>query len=536
MGETSMSRHSAIDKWLKSTLLAATILAGMMPGLALAKGDGLPAIDADLEVDRPLVIQGADDAIYILVRFKARDEDISDEDRPAVNFGMVLDRSGSMSDGGKMEFLKPAARMAVDRLTKRDYLSVVEYDDAITVMWPGQIVRDTRELKRLIDNLEPRGSTNLGGGLERGIAEVDDVRRQRDLEDGTINRVLLLSDGLANVGMVDPREIGEMVQAARRKGIRVSAMGLGRDYDEDLMQRIAEMGGGNYYYVEHPKQLSRIFEQELMTAFSTSAKDIRFEFEGTGLVRKAEVIGYEEGSDPRRLGLDWEDFFAGEERSLVLRIEADTGALGAADLGDLKLTYMDVGDAQPRTINADIRVDITADRSAADAAVNKRARAEAVLVESDRAHEEAVSLYEQGKVEEAEARMADLERDLKTENVSLGDDRLRNKIESLSVEQSQMASAAPSPEAQADYLKGSKQRLYEARQGKRALSMLQIGDKGLEVEQLQQALKDAGAYSGPVDGVFTTEVKAAVEKYQNTQNLPVDGIAGPATMDKLGMY
>ncbi|MFO0007257.1 MAG: hypothetical protein ACK559_39695, partial [bacterium] len=94
-----------------------------------------------------------------------------------------------------------------------------------------------------------------------------------------------MSDGLANTGITEPREIAELVRTARRKGIRISALGLGRDYDEDLMQAIAENGGGRYHYIEHPSQMARIFQDELGTMFETCAQDVDLEFAGSTRIR-----------------------------------------------------------------------------------------------------------------------------------------------------------------------------------------------------------------------------------------------------------
>lgn len=516
-------------KW--AALIAGAALAAL-PFAAPAAVAPQETLTANVEVDRPYVLKGAVDPIYVFLSFSAIEEALAESDRPPLNFGLVLDRSGSMSDGGKMDYLKPAARMAVDRLSGRDAISVVEYDDAITVLWPAQRAGDTRDLKRLIDALEPRGSTDLAGGLMRGIEEVEGYEGR-----GGMNaRVLLLSDGLANVGIVDPAEIGRLVREARRKGVRVSAMGLGRDYDEDLMQRVAEMGGGKYYYVEHPNQLARIFEQELMTAFTTVASDVRIAFESGGAVRKAELVGYEDASEGGGIDLTWSDFYTGEERGLVLRIEADTSDLGELDLGRLTVTFTDVAAKTERSFSRDIAVDVTADTALAESSINGKARAQAIMVEAERAQAEAVKLFEAGKIDEANARLGTLADDLKRQNTTLQDREVANKIEALSVEQRQMTVAAASPTASEDYVKSTKQRMFEARDGKRALYMLQEGDKGYEVERLQQALKDAGYYTGALDGEYDRDVKEAVEKYQTDQKLSVDGVAGPATMDRLGTY
>jgi peptidoglycan hydrolase-like protein with peptidoglycan-binding domain len=132
--------------------------------------------------------------------------------------------------------------------------------------------------------------------------------------------------------------------------------------------------------------------------------------------------------------------------------------------------------------------------------------------------------------------MAARAKDLETKNRSLNDDRLRRKVEAINVENRQMNEATASPSAQQDYLKASKQRLYQAKSGKRTGFALQPGDKGREVEQLQEALKKAGAYKGPIDGLYDNDVKHAVQAYQKSKNMAADGVAGATTMDSMGLY
>ena len=105
-----------------------------------------------------------------------------------------------------------------------------------------------------------------------------------------------MSDGLANTGVTDHGEIARLVRGAKRDGVRISAMGLGRDYDEDLMQSVAENGGGRYYYIEHPTQMARVFQEELGSLFETTARDVEVKFSGTAVVRKVEVVGYDDAN------------------------------------------------------------------------------------------------------------------------------------------------------------------------------------------------------------------------------------------------
>ena len=510
-------------------------------GVALATSGAAqtPTLDSQVDVDRPIVLQGDDSPLYLLIRFHAEEHAHANRPRPLVNLGLVLDRSGSMADAGKIEFLKKAASMVVDRLTRRDYLSVVEYDDVITLLWPSAPVEASYPIKQLIASLEPRGSTDLVGGMMRGADEVL-ARREQLTGEGIIHRVLLLSDGLANQGVTDPREIARLVRAAKEKGARISTIGLGRDYDEDLMQAIAENGGGNYYFVEHPNQMARIFEHELETLFTTVAKDVELHFRPSAHIRKVEVVSLDAARAEDASRIELENFYAGEDRALVLRVEPAAGAFASSgstiDIGRFELSYVDIETGQVASLVTPVAVTVSTDEAAISAAKNHDVIVETQLVEAERRHSDALKEYEAGNFDKANALMTSLEKDIAERNDDLQDVRLKQKMEAVQVERDQMASAETVADDRAVFLKGSKQRLYQAQMGKRALYVLQVGDKGLEVERLQEALASAGYYEGPVDGLYSAEVSAAVEAYQADKSLGADGVAGPATMQSLGLY
>lgn len=509
----------------------------LIGGATVLPANAADPIRGSVQLDQPIVLAGGKTVVYAVVSFEGVDIDPGPAaERPPLNVALVLDRSGSMSDAGKIEYLKRAAKLAVDRLGNRDTLSIVEYDDQITVMWPARRVGNLSEVKAMIDNLEPRGSTNLAGGMMRGVDEAQGALDGPASRDGTITRVILMSDGLANQGVTDPQEISRLVRGAKHDGIRISSMGLGRDYDEDLMQAIAENGGGRYYYIEHPTQMARVFQEEMGSLFETCARDVEIYFNGKAIVRKAEVVGYDDavGKTSTRRGL--EDVFEGEKRSVLLRLEIDAPSSGRAELGDVQLSYKTVKSGEVKKFSQNLTVDVSADRAAVERARNKTASAEAALAESDRIQKEQVKLYQSGRRDEAQKNMSSLVKELEEKNRGLNDDRLKRKIEAISVENRQMRDAAASPTAQQDYLKASKQRLYQAKSGKRTGFALQPGDKGLEVERLQEALKQSGHYKGPVDGKYDDEVKKAVEAYQKSNNLEADGVAGAATMDRMGVY
>ncbi len=514
----------------------ATFCSIAMLGAVLPAGAKEP-LRGSVQLDQPTIFGGGNTVVYAVVNFEGIDIDPGAvKERPPLNLSLVLDRSGSMSDEGKIEYLRRAAKLAVDRLGNRDTLSIVEYDDTITLMWPARRVGNTNEVKAMIDRLDPRGSTNLTGGMMRGVDEAKNALGGPARADGTITRVILMSDGLANVGITNPQEIAGLVRGAKHDGIRISAMGLGRDYDEDLMQAVAENGGGRYYYIEHPTQMARVFQEELGSLFDTVARDVEIRFSGTAIVRKVEVVGYDDASGTRETKRGLDDVFGGEKRAVLLRMEVSAPPSGRVDLGQVTVNYKTAKGGEAKSFSQNLTVDATTDRAAVDRSRNKEASAQATLAESDRVQKEQVKLVQAGRHDEAKKNMTALAKDLEEKNKSLNDERVRRKIEALNVENEQMTRAAASDSAQKTYLKASKQRLYQAKSGKRSGYSLQPGDKGLEVERLQQSLKDAGVYKGPIDGNYDADVKQAVETYQRSKNLNADGVAGAATMDSMGAY
>jgi len=177
--------------------------------------------------------------------------------RPRLNLSIVLDRSGSM-DGSKMLQAREAAKFCVDQMLPSDRLSVVIFDEHIDLLFPSEPVTNKQSMKDLISRVEARGSTALHEAWVRGGLTVSD-----NLLDTGINRVVLITDGQANVGLTNVDEIVSQAMGLFQRGVSTSTIGIGADFNESLVMPMAESAGGNAWHVVEADDMQRIFQTEL---------------------------------------------------------------------------------------------------------------------------------------------------------------------------------------------------------------------------------------------------------------------------------
>ncbi len=255
--------------------------------------------------------------VYLYLDSKAVKYESNNEQRIPLNISLVIDKSGSMS-GEKLENAKEAAKYLVNNLKSEDYVSIVEYDSDVNVIRHSKALQNKSKLLQSIDRIKSGSSTFLSGGMDAGYKEVEETFKNK-----RVNRVLLMSDGLANVGITTNRELMRLAENKRKqKSISISTFGIGADFNEAVMTGIAEMGSGNYAFIEKPGEIPEIVAQELNGLLNVVAQNTTMEINYPGkLVTLDEVYGYEYENEFNKVIVNLNDVISEEQKAILIRFK-----------------------------------------------------------------------------------------------------------------------------------------------------------------------------------------------------------------------
>ncbi len=312
--------------------------------------------------------------------------------RPPLNISVVIDRSGSMS-GEKIEHARAAARRLVDVLSPQDRVSVVSYGSDVTVEFPSSFANAQArpQLLRAINSIEVSGGTNLSGGFERGLAE---VRRWQNGD--SINRVILMSDGNANIGITHIPELERMAREALQGRVTLTSIGVGLDYNEDLMTRMANQGAGNYYFVDNTATIGTILERELKGLSNTVARNTSLTITLPQGVELVELYGfpYQRIQDSLRISLA--EFYSEESKNILLKLRVMGQGDNKRELMDVQLSYNDVIHTRDTHSRVGLSVIMTGDAAQTEQQVNAQVISRVQQVEVAQSMQQAMELYERG--------------------------------------------------------------------------------------------------------------------------------------------
>jgi Ca-activated chloride channel homolog len=380
--------QNAIRHFGPLALAAAALLAA-----DLAAAD---QVRLDVAVSNPVMLAGSAQRAYVKVGLTGFPL-IGTGSRTPTNVSIVLDRSGSMS-GEKIRKAKEAALLAIDRLGPNDIVSVVAYNHTVDVLVPATKVRDREEIYRKIESLHASGDTALFAGVSKGAREV-----LKFAERDRVNRIVLVSDGLANVGPSSPGDLGDLGWSLAKQGISVTTIGLGEGYNEDLMVALAGQSDGNHAFAENAADLTRIFSYEFGDVLSVIARELTVRIECAPGVRPIRVLGRRSEIDGRQIVTTLNQLYADQEKFVLLEVEVPSQSTGSQlEIATVDVRYANTVSKTTDVIGSRAVVSFSSSYAAVEAGQDKGVLVASVELLANEANKSAVSLRDQGRIQEAQ--------------------------------------------------------------------------------------------------------------------------------------
>ncbi len=330
--------------------------------------------------------------------------------RPPVNASLVIDRSGSMR-GPKIEQAKEAAILALSRLNRGDRVSVIAFDHRVDVVVPAGPFEDFSEMKRRIDAIQPGGQTAIYAAVRQAGQSVSEA-----VSPERVSRVILMSDGQANVGPSSPAELEALGRELGSQGISVTTIGLGLDYSEDLMTRLALASDGNHAFVENPEQLADIFNKEFGDVLSVVGQDVDIEIICPEGITPLRGLGRDVKIDSRKVSFRLNQIGGKQERYIVLELDvAKSAARGPAPIADVRVSYLDPKTKSRSSMNAKAEISFSSSQDEVSRSANANVTATVAAQLANERSERAVKARDAGNLTEARLQLEQNAADLRAE-------------------------------------------------------------------------------------------------------------------------
>jgi Ca-activated chloride channel family protein len=331
---------------IAGALVVATALAG---AAARGSGTGAPVGHASTrlsapangpvsftgQLDRTSVLAGHDGVVRVELVMAASPEDVARAARRPTDVVIILDRSGSMAND-KIEHARAAVRELIQQLTVNDRFALITYSDDAAVTIPLSPVTDQTRSAWLAtaSQIQTDGGTNMSRGLDVGLDLIDRARA-----DGRIPHVVLISDGLANQGDASQEGLVRRAKRAAQGEYMLSTVGVGLDFNEYLMNGLADAGTGNYYYLRDATELASVFAREFDAARSTVAAGLAVQIDPGPGVRVVDAAGYPLEANGSRVVFRPGSLFAGQERRVWVTLAVPQQNVGEYDVGRFSVAY-----------------------------------------------------------------------------------------------------------------------------------------------------------------------------------------------------
>lgn len=283
-----------------------------------------------------------------MLRVVVSGKEVSKVDRKPLNLTFVIDVSGSMREQDRLEMVKHAIRLLVTELGGGDNIAIVVFSNDARTVLPMTSVRNRSAIESALFPLQPENSTNSAAGLELGYSVA-----LASISPEANNRVVFLSDGVANVGETDPAKISERVKSIREKGVYLNTIGVGMNNHNDvLLEQLADKGDGVCNYIDSQDEAKKVIVDGFTGTFETIARDVKIQVEfDPAQVERYRLLGYENRAiadkDFRNDKIDAGEVGAGHQVTALYELELAAGSSSEKPLATVRLRWK-----APRSVSA----------------------------------------------------------------------------------------------------------------------------------------------------------------------------------------
>jgi Ca-activated chloride channel homolog len=411
------------------------------------------------ELASPIILENNQEKNYLKISLTGKKVDASV--RVPINLAIVIDRSGSMS-GQRIAKAREAAIFAVNMLNGDDTLSIVAYDYDAKVIVPSTKVKDKQKLINLInENIVAGGGTALFAGLSKGINQVE-----KQLSKDKVNRIILLSDGQANIGPTSVSELSDLAIIAAKKHIAISTFGIGADYNELLMSSIASYSDGNHVFVNNSLDLENVFVREFNDVMSAIAQDVIITIQLKDGVKPVRLLGRDGVIKDNQVTVRMNQIYSNQEKYLLLEVIPPKGKVGEnKTLAEVSFEYDNLRTKKTEKKTDTIKIAYTDRQEVVDDAILQDVVAESEIQKVTLENEKALELYNQGNLDAAKKILDDNSKMLESHALKLSNSAPEASIRlKEQMEKNKIMADAVYKEDEKIYRKQMAEKQYESKQ------------------------------------------------------------------------
>lgn len=367
-----------------------------MSKLGLINEDSAPGLSSLVLFDYPNVHFDDEREVVVMLSLTAPEMDVS-KARPPLNIVAAIDCSTSMA-GTKMNNAKASLRKLVDHLGPNDRLSVIGFHSSVFEVFPSALMDGISKATahKKIGDLKPNGWTNFSGALLQAFSEIKKVEGKK----GSVNRIILFTDGAPSAGVQDPAELLSMLEKSMVPEISLTTFGYGEDVETELLSEMAKRGKGNFFFVKDIEKCAEMFGLELGGLLSTYAQNVKVTYTLADGVSLVKVLDTAYGVDGNALTIS--DVLGGETKNLLMRVKLPkkTKAVTArpCKVVEFAIEYDHVSEARHRKFSDDGAVNYVRQKDAVSTEATQEVQAQVDLLAAASAMTEARVLADAGNL------------------------------------------------------------------------------------------------------------------------------------------